>query len=40
MSGAIQYDSIIEKIIKGLEYQTYEAMLKEICNYWPWWKKD
>lgn len=39
MSGAIQY-GFTRKIIKGSEYQTYNAMLKEKYNYWAWWKKD
>lgn len=32
MSGAIQY-GFIRKIIKGSDYQIYEAMLKEKCAY-------
>lgn len=39
MSRAIQYDFYYKKIIKGLDYQANEAMLKENCNYWACWKK-
>lgn len=37
--GTIHY-GFMRKIIKGPEYQTYKAMMKEKCNYWAWWKKD